>query len=100
MDTTSPKPAAFRLPIRRVTSPVMTITNFPQGRNTPVRQYIDNYAWVKGNHQMRFGGEFRRIVATSFLYNTRVPARHARHQRLECGQSQHLQPCPASARRN
>jgi hypothetical protein len=49
-----------------VTSPIQTTTNFPQGRNTPVRQYIDNYAWVKGNHQLRFGGEYRQIVANSF----------------------------------
>ena len=41
----------------------MTSTNFPQGRNSPVRQYIDNYAWVKGNHQIRFGGEYRQVVA-------------------------------------
>jgi hypothetical protein len=56
-----------------VTSPVMTSTNFPQGRNTPVQQYIDNYAWVKGVHQMRFGGEYRRDLATSYLYNTVFP---------------------------
>ncbi len=49
-----------------VTSPIETGVNFPQGRNTPVRQYIDNYAWVKGNHQLRFGGEFRQVVATDF----------------------------------
>ncbi len=56
-----------------VTSPIMTSTNFPQGRNTPVRQYIDNYAWIKGNHQFRFGGEFRQVVADSFVYNTVFP---------------------------
>jgi hypothetical protein len=56
-----------------VTSPVMTSTNFPQGRNSPVQQYIDNYAWVKGTHQMRFGGEYRRNVATDYLYNTVFP---------------------------
>ncbi len=56
-----------------VTSPVMTSTNFPQGRNTPVQQYIDNYAWVKGTHQMRFGGEYRRDLATSYVYNTVFP---------------------------
>jgi hypothetical protein len=50
-----------------VTSPIETGATFPQGRNTPVRQYIDNYAWVKGNHQMRFGGEYRQLVATSFF---------------------------------
>ncbi len=56
-----------------VTSPVMTSTNFSQGRNTPVQQYIDNYAWVKGTHQMRFGGEYRRDLATSYVYNTVFP---------------------------
>ena len=56
-----------------VTSPIMTSTNFPQGRNTPVQQYIDNYGWVKGTHQMRFGGEYRRDLATSYLYNTVYP---------------------------
>lgn len=56
-----------------VTSPIMTSTNFPQGRNSPVQQYIDNYAWVKGTHQMRFGGEYRRNLATDYLYNTVYP---------------------------
>ncbi len=56
-----------------VTSPIMTSTNFPQGRNTPSRQIIDNYAWVKGNHQMRFGGEMHLLLANSFLYNTVFP---------------------------
>jgi hypothetical protein len=56
-----------------VTSPVMTSTNFPQGRNSPVQQYIDNLAWVKGTHQFRFGGEYRRNVATDYLYNTVYP---------------------------
>jgi hypothetical protein len=56
-----------------VTSPIMTSTNFPQGRNSPVQQYQDNYAWVKGTHQMRFGGEYRRNLATDYLYNTVYP---------------------------
>lgn len=50
-----------------VTSPIETGATFPQGRNTPVRQYIDNYAWVKGNHQFRFGGEYRQVVATAYF---------------------------------
>jgi hypothetical protein len=49
-----------------ITSPIQTSTSYPQGRNTPVRQYIDNYAWVKGSHQFRFGGEFRQVLATEF----------------------------------
>lgn len=56
-----------------VTSPIETTTNLPQGRNTPERQFIDNFAWSKGNHQMRFGGEYRWLVANSYLYNTVYP---------------------------
>ena len=56
-----------------VTNPVEVATNLPQGRNTPVRQVLDNYAWVKGNHQIRFGGEFRQVVATSFAADTTIP---------------------------
>ena len=56
-----------------VTSPILTSTNLPQGRNSPVQQYMDNYAWVKGTHQMRFGGEYRRNLATDYFYNTVFP---------------------------
>ena len=56
-----------------LTSPIETSTNLGQGRNTPVRQFIDNYAWVRGNHQFRFGGEFRQVVADSFVDDTIYP---------------------------
>ena len=56
-----------------VTSPIETTTNLPQGRNTPERQFIDNYAWVKGTHQIRFGGEYRWLVADSYFWNTVFP---------------------------
>jgi len=56
-----------------VTSPIQTTTNLPQGRNTPERQFIDNYAWVKGTHQMRFGGEYRWLLADSYFWNTVYP---------------------------
>jgi hypothetical protein len=56
-----------------ITNPIESTSNLPQGRNTPVRQYMDNYAWVKGNHQMRFGGEYRQTVATSYLFNRVFP---------------------------
>ena len=47
-------------------------TGRPQGRNTPVRQATDNFAWVKGHHTIKLGGEWRWISAYSFLnsYNT------------------------------
>ncbi len=57
-----------------VTDPTITSTNLPQGRNTPVRQFMDNFAWVKGHHTLEFGGEYRAILANSFFFNT-VPAR-------------------------
>ncbi|HUK15857.1 MAG TPA: carboxypeptidase regulatory-like domain-containing protein [Bryobacteraceae bacterium] len=56
-----------------LTAPIETTTNLPQGRNTPVRQFIDNFAWVKGDHQLRFGGEYHWELANSYLYNTVFP---------------------------
>lgn len=63
----------FQLNVPRVTDPTLISTNLPQGRNTPVRQVMDNFAWVRGRHQIRFGGEFRQVVANSFFFNTVVP---------------------------
>jgi hypothetical protein len=56
-----------------LTNPVLTSTNLPQGRNTPVRQISDNFTWVKGRHTLRFGGEYRMILANSFFYNVVIP---------------------------
>lgn len=56
-----------------LSNPILTSTNLPQGRNTPVRQVIDNFGWVKGDHNMRFGGEYRLILADSYFYNTVYP---------------------------
>lgn len=58
---------------RTVTNPVLTSTNLPQGRNTPVRQVMDNFAWVKGSHSLRFGGEYRVILANNYFYNAVIP---------------------------
>jgi hypothetical protein len=56
-----------------LTDPTLTSNNLPQGRNTPVRQVSDNFAWVKGRHTIRFGGEYRQILANSYFYNTVIP---------------------------
>ena len=56
-----------------ITSPILTSTNLPQGRNTPVRQFIDNFAWVKHNHQLRFGGEYHWLLADTYFYNAVYP---------------------------
>jgi hypothetical protein len=52
-----------------VSNPYFVQGNFPQGRNTPVRQFTDNFAWVKGHHTLKLGGEWRWISALSFLYS-------------------------------
>jgi len=56
-----------------VTSPIETSTNLPQGRNTPVRDFIDNFSWVRGNHQLRFGGQYHWLLAYSYLDNAVFP---------------------------
>lgn len=56
-----------------LTDPVLTSTNLPQGRNTPVRQFSDNFAWVKGAHTYRMGGEWRLVIANSYFHNTVIP---------------------------
>lgn len=48
-----------------------SVTNFDntfmsQGRTTTVNQIIDNLAWIKGSHTMRFGGDFQQILADTF----------------------------------
>ena len=58
-----------------VTSPIMTSTNFPQGRNSPIQQYIDNFALGEaGTPRCACGkSEYHRNVATSYVYNTVYP---------------------------
>lgn len=56
-----------------LTDPSLTSNNLPQGRNTPVRQATDDFAWIKGKHNLRFGGEYRQILANSFFFNTVTP---------------------------
>ena len=63
----------YQMGVGTVTDPIYTQTNMPQGRNTPVRQLIENFAWVRGGHSLRFGGEYRQILANSYFYNTVVP---------------------------
>ncbi len=58
-------PAPFTNPIAQ--------TGRPQGRNTPVRQAVDNFAWTRGRHGFRFGGEYRQILANNFNANVVVP---------------------------
>ena len=63
----------YQLDMVSVTDPTITQTNLPQGRNTPVRQVMDNFAAVVGSHGLRFGGEYRQVLANSYFYNVVVP---------------------------
>jgi hypothetical protein len=53
-----------------ITEPSLVSTNLPQGRNTPVRQLIDNFSWIKGHHSMQFTGEWRWVLSDNFFFNT------------------------------
>ena len=41
--------------------------NAPQGGTQNVYQLIDNVSWVKGKHNLRFGGEYRWYIAPQFF---------------------------------
>ena len=47
-------------------------SSFPQGRNITQYQFIDNFTWSKGNHNLQFGVNFRRYDVSdhNFFYNT------------------------------
>ena len=44
----------------------------PQGRNTTQYQFLDDFSWTRGRHNLRFGASFRRadISDKKFLYQT------------------------------
>lgn len=65
---------SYQLNLPLVTDPTIVQGNLPQGRNTPVRQLMDNFAWSSGNHLWRFGGEWRLVLADSYFFNTVVPS--------------------------
>jgi hypothetical protein len=56
-------------------APNLKITGFdptgetpPEGRNDITGQIADNVSWVKGKHEMKFGGEFRKVQLNEFYY--------------------------------
>jgi len=56
-----------------LSAPSFTSTNLPQGRNTPVREAVDNFAWVRGRHNLQFGGDYRQVKASNYFYNAVIP---------------------------
>jgi hypothetical protein len=39
---------------------------FPQGRNATQYQIVDDFSWIKGNHNLKFGANFRRNDITDY----------------------------------
>lgn len=63
-------------PGNRLTLPLITnpIQNFlPQGRDVTNYEFIDNGTWIKGNHSVRFGGNFRRLLIRPFNDGNKLP---------------------------
>ena len=46
-----------------------TAVNNKQGRTSPTYDFSDSVTWVKGNHSMNFGGNYKLIKIDSFLTN-------------------------------
>jgi len=44
------------------------ISGFPQGRGDDVGTFSDTLSWVRGNHVIKIGGEFRRQNSDNFSY--------------------------------
>lgn len=51
---------------------VNPLRDFPQGRNITQYQFIDDYSWSHGNHNLKFGANFRRYDVSdhNFYYNS------------------------------
>lgn len=43
--------------------------SIPRGRTSQSFQILDNFTWLKGRHTVKFGGEYRRAVISSFNNN-------------------------------
>jgi len=44
------------------------VSGFPQGRGDNVETFSDTLSWVRGNHTIKVGGEYRRQNSDSFSY--------------------------------
>ena len=40
--------------------------SIPRGRTSQSFQVLDNFTWTKGKHNIKFGGEYRRMIVDSF----------------------------------
>jgi hypothetical protein len=56
-----------------LSTPSFTSQNLPQGRNTPVWEAVDTFNWVKGRHNLQFGGDYRHVKASNYFFNAVTP---------------------------
>jgi hypothetical protein len=51
------------------------VTSFqPQGRDTRTFQYSDTGSWVRGNHELQFGGHLQQVRVNPYDFGGRFPA--------------------------
>jgi hypothetical protein len=46
-----------------------TVYGIPRGRVSQTYQILDNFTWLRGQHAIKFGGEYRRATIASFNEN-------------------------------
>jgi Carboxypeptidase regulatory-like domain len=46
--------------------------NFPQGRLVTQYQFVDDFSWTKGNHNFKFGANFRRYDISDYAFSPGV----------------------------
>ncbi len=54
------------LPVFGLVSDPIADDNGPQGRISPFYQYADRFSWIKGKHELKFGGELRFASSNGF----------------------------------
>ena len=50
-----------------------SISNFPSGRKATQYQFIDDYAWLRGKHNLKFGVNFRRYDISDHTFYGSFP---------------------------
>ncbi len=61
----------YRVVFPLITDPIQN--TLPQGRKADNYEVIDNATWVKGAHQIRFGGNYRRVFIEPFDFLGTIP---------------------------
>jgi len=49
-----------------------SVSDFPQGRLVTQYQFVDDFSWIRGNHALKFGANFRRYDISDYTFQTLV----------------------------